>query len=107
MCSVVLHPMATNPHGLRHVCLNRTCLYLVSCCAYLPESEDRDVLQTAYDIYSAQRQFPDAMRIALKMNDQARRAWPLLCCGVPLVTLPTCCMHAALHAVGRRISSSG
>ncbi len=42
----------------------------MSCCAYLPEAEDRDVLQTAYDIYTAQRQFPDAMRVALKMNDQ-------------------------------------
>ena len=50
----------------------RTCLYLVSCCAYLPEAEDREVLATAYDIYSRQQQFPDAMRIALKMNDQAR-----------------------------------
>ena len=50
----------------------RTCLYLVSCCAYLPEAEDREVLATAYDIYTRQQQFPDAMRIALKMNDQAR-----------------------------------
>ena len=47
----------------------------MSCCAYLPEAEDREVLATAYDIYSRQAQFPDAMRIALKMNDQARPRW--------------------------------
>ncbi len=47
----------------------RTCLYLVSCCAYLPEGDDKAVLQTAYDIYSKQGQDADALRIALKMND--------------------------------------
>lgn len=44
-------------------------MYLVSCCAYLPEGDDKAVLQTAYDIYSKQGQDADALRIALKMND--------------------------------------
>ena len=44
----------------------------MSCCAYLPEIEDRDVLSTAFDIYTRQQQYPDAMRIALKMNDMVR-----------------------------------
>ena len=29
----------------------RTCLYLVSTCAYLPEADDRTVLHVAYSIY--------------------------------------------------------
>lgn len=48
----------------------RTCLYLVSCCAYLPEGEDRTVLRTAYDIYTKMNQFPDRLRISLKMKDE-------------------------------------
>jgi 26S proteasome regulatory subunit N1 len=48
----------------------RTCLYLVSCCAYLPEGDDRAVLRTAYDIYTKMEQFPDRLRIALRMNDE-------------------------------------
>ena len=31
---------------------SRTCLYLLSCCAYLPEGDDVAVLRTAYDIYT-------------------------------------------------------
>ena len=50
----------------------RTCLYLVSCCAYLPEADDMAVLRTAYAIHLAHAKFPDAMRLALKMNDKAR-----------------------------------
>ena len=49
----------------------------MSCCAYLPESEDRDVLATAFDIYTRQQQYPDAMRIALKMNDTVPGRLPL------------------------------
>ena len=29
----------------------RTCLYLVSCCSYLPEADDRAVLHAAFSIY--------------------------------------------------------
>ena len=50
----------------------RTCLYLVSCCSYLPEADDMAVLRTAYAIHLAQANFPDAMRLALKLNDKAR-----------------------------------
>ena len=50
----------------------RTCLYLVSCCAYLPEADDMTVLRTAYGIHLAQGHFPDAMRLALKLGDKAR-----------------------------------
>ena len=46
----------------------RTCLYLVSCCSYLPETDDMAVLRTAYQIYHKLGQHPDALRVALKMN---------------------------------------
>ena len=29
----------------------RTCLYLASCCSYLPEADDRAVLHAAFSIY--------------------------------------------------------
>ncbi len=51
----------------------RTCLYLTSCCAYLPEADDMAVLRTAYGIHLDRKKYPDAMRLALKMNDKARR----------------------------------
>lgn len=49
----------------------RTCLYLVSCCNYLPEPDNVLVLRTAYDIYTKMAKYPDAMRVALKMNSKA------------------------------------
>ncbi|KAK9842343.1 hypothetical protein WJX81_007723 [Elliptochloris bilobata] len=63
----------------------RTCLYLVSCCAYLPEADDMAVLRTAYAIYLAQANFPDAMRLALKMNDKELAAETMAACKDPLV----------------------
>lgn len=48
----------------------RTCLYLTSCCAYLPEDDDSKVMQTAYQIYTKEKQYPDAMKVALMMNNQ-------------------------------------
>ena len=48
----------------------RTCLYLTSCCAYLPEDDDSKVMQTAYQIYTKEKQYPDAIKVALMMNDQ-------------------------------------
>ena len=47
----------------------RTCLYLVSCCAYLAEPDDTAVLRTAFDLYTQCKKYVDAMRIALRMND--------------------------------------
>ncbi|KAK9903923.1 hypothetical protein WJX75_000553 [Coccomyxa subellipsoidea] len=63
----------------------RTCLYLVSCCAYLPEGDDKAVLQTAYDIYSKQGQEADALRIALKMNDTELVKKTVSLCDDPLI----------------------
>ena len=73
----------------------RTCLYLASLPAYLPESDDATVLKTAYQIYSAQDKHTDAMRIALRLGDQ-----------VCLPVLPAYGQHAGLcyglwHRQGR------
>lgn len=48
----------------------RTCLYLVSCCNYLPEPEDLTVLEAAHKIYSKMGKFHDAMCVALKVNNR-------------------------------------
>lgn len=49
----------------------RACLYLVSCCSYLPEPDDTAVLRTAYQIFMKLKQYPDAIRLAMRMKDQA------------------------------------
>mmetsp|Transcript_18831 Transcript_18831/g.52512 ORF Transcript_18831/g.52512 Transcript_18831/m.52512 type:complete len:900 (-) Transcript_18831:154-2853(-) len=48
----------------------RTCMYLVSCCNYLPEPDNTLVLRTAFDIYTKMGKHSDAMRVALKMNSK-------------------------------------
>ena len=47
---------------------NRTCLYLMSCCRYLPEPDDMQVLEATYKIYCQQGRMPDALRIAIRMK---------------------------------------
>ena len=51
----------------------RTCLYLVSCCTYLPEPDDSAVLEAAHTIYTRLHRWHDATRVALKMN--RREVW--------------------------------
>ena len=40
----------------------RTCLYLVSTCAYLPEADDRAVLHAAFSIYKKARLVLNAVK---------------------------------------------
>eukprot|EP00894_Picocystis_sp_ML_P000197 jgi/Pico_ML_1/50714/g1874.t2 len=47
----------------------RTCLYLLGCASYLQEPEDKLTLQVAYDGYLKVNKLPDAMRVALKLNN--------------------------------------
>ncbi len=49
---------------------DRVCLYLTSCANYVPEPDDAIILKITYDIYKKMKQFPSALRIALKMNDK-------------------------------------
>ena len=59
----------------------RTCLYLTSCCAYLPEDDDSKVMQTAYKIYTKEKveqklgEVPSMLERDLLMS-------PLTCHGV-------------------------
>lgn len=48
----------------------RTCLYLTSCCQYLAEPDDKEVLKVSHSIYMKRRMFHDAMRVALRLNDR-------------------------------------
>jgi len=50
---------------------SRVCLYLVSCVPYVPEPENTNLLKTALSIFRRFSQFPQAMRLALQLNDKA------------------------------------
>eukprot|EP00241_Pyramimonas_parkeae_P004255 CAMPEP_0114250514 /NCGR_PEP_ID=MMETSP0058-20121206/14741_1 /TAXON_ID=36894 /ORGANISM="Pyramimonas parkeae, CCMP726" /LENGTH=908 /DNA_ID=CAMNT_0001364181 /DNA_START=49 /DNA_END=2775 /DNA_ORIENTATION=- len=47
---------------------SRTCQYLLSCSAYLPEPEDSQCLEVAYEIYLNMKKYPEAMRVALRLS---------------------------------------
>jgi len=49
---------------------NRVCLYLVSCVPYVPDPENTNLLRTALDIFRQFKQYPQAMRLALQLNDK-------------------------------------
>lgn len=44
-------------------------IYLQSCASYLPEPEDTDTLKVACQLYRNVKKFPDAMRMALMLNE--------------------------------------
>eukprot|EP01100_Stratorugosa_tubuloviscum_P001671 TRINITY_DN1378_c0_g1_i1.p1 TRINITY_DN1378_c0_g1~~TRINITY_DN1378_c0_g1_i1.p1 ORF type:complete len:865 (-),score=424.26 TRINITY_DN1378_c0_g1_i1:147-2741(-) len=48
---------------------SRTCLYLLSCANYVPEPEDTEIFKTVLSIYRQMRQLPDALRVAIRLND--------------------------------------
>ena len=82
----------------------RTCLYLTSCCAYLPEDDDSKVMQTAYKIYTKEKQYPDAMKVALMMNDQVRPQ-PAQLCSAPLHLLQCIILLCMLVTKGSQLSA--
>jgi 26S proteasome regulatory subunit N1 len=49
---------------------DRVCLYLTSCSNYVPEPDDATILKVTYEIYKKMKQYPSALRIALKTNDK-------------------------------------
>jgi 26S proteasome regulatory subunit N1 len=49
---------------------DRVCLYLTSCACYVAEPDDSNILRVTYQIYKKMKQFPSALRIALKLNDK-------------------------------------
>ena len=48
---------------------NRVCLYLISCVKYVAEPENTNLLKCAYKIYRKFDKLPDAMRLAMCLND--------------------------------------
>merc|ERR1719445_1450473 len=49
---------------------NRVCLYLVSCVPFVPDPENTNLLKTAFQIFRKFGQYPQAMRLALQLNDK-------------------------------------
>ncbi|XP_052227644.1 26S proteasome non-ATPase regulatory subunit 2-like [Dreissena polymorpha] len=49
---------------------NRVCLYLTSCVAYVPDPENVTLLKTAVELYRKFKQYPQALRFAMQLNDQ-------------------------------------
>ncbi|XP_071853454.1 26S proteasome non-ATPase regulatory subunit 2-like [Apostichopus japonicus] len=47
----------------------RVCLYLVSCVNYVPEPEDSILLKTALSILRKFKRYPEALRLAIRLND--------------------------------------
>ncbi|RKO89788.1 armadillo-type protein [Blyttiomyces helicus] len=47
----------------------RVCLYLISCVQYVAPPDDVAILKTAHTIYRAQKKFPQALQISMRLND--------------------------------------
>ena len=47
----------------------RVCLYLTSCVPYVPDPENTNLLKTALRIFRKFEQFPQALRLALQLNE--------------------------------------
>lgn len=48
----------------------RICLYLMRCTAYMADPDDlRELFESAFSLYRSQKQFPEALRVALNMHD--------------------------------------
>jgi len=51
------------------VAYSRVCLYLTSCVPYVPDPENTVLLKCAVDLYRKFKQFPQALRFAMALND--------------------------------------
>eukprot|EP00049_Salpingoeca_infusionum_P009476 m.159972 g.159972 ORF g.159972 m.159972 type:complete len:894 (-) comp14344_c0_seq1:1687-4368(-) len=50
-------------------CYDRVCLYLMSCVPFVAEPEDTQLLKTCLAIFRKFAKFPQAMQVALRLND--------------------------------------
>uniref|UniRef100_A0A6T6B035 26S proteasome non-ATPase regulatory subunit 2 homolog n=1 Tax=Compsopogon caeruleus TaxID=31354 RepID=A0A6T6B035_9RHOD len=57
----------------------RVCLYLLSCSSFVPEPEDKEMLNVAYEIYLKMNKLPQAMRVAMRLCDPllVKQTWDL------------------------------
>ena len=47
----------------------RVCLYLTSCVPYVPDPENTTLLTTALDLFRKFKQYPQALRLAMQLNN--------------------------------------
>jgi len=47
----------------------RVCLYLIGCSKYVPDPQDTEILRICTSLYLKVNQYPDAMRIAVRIGD--------------------------------------
>lgn len=73
---------------------SRTCLYLGSCCTYLPEPDDQKVLEVAHAIYSKMGKWHDALRVALRLNRRELVEATFASCADPLEKKQLCYLLA-------------
>jgi 26S proteasome regulatory subunit N1 len=65
---------------------DRVCRYLCSCSQYAADTEEMiQSYTTAYEIYKAQKQYPDALRVAQKMNNMDLITEIMTTCEDPLI----------------------
>lgn len=50
---------------------NRVCLYLTSCVSYVADPENTSLLQAALKLFKKFKQYPQALRLAMQLNDNA------------------------------------
>merc|ERR1739838_254818 len=48
----------------------RVCLYLTSCVPYVPDPENTNLLKSALQLFRKFEQYPQALRLALQLNDK-------------------------------------
>ena len=59
----------TNTDYVDNDAYSRVCLYLTSCVPYVPDPENTNLLQTSLKLYRKFGQYPQAMRLALQLQD--------------------------------------
>lgn len=72
----------------------RIALYLTSCAAYVPEPEDSMIYKVVFDIFKKVDRYPEALRIAIRLNDSALAQEVLDACEDELQKKQLCFMVA-------------
>lgn len=63
----------------------RVCLYLVSCVPYVPDPENTNLLKCALQIFRKFEQYPQALRLALQLNEKSLVREIFLDCKDPIL----------------------
>uniref|UniRef100_A0A7S2R9L3 26S proteasome non-ATPase regulatory subunit 2 homolog n=2 Tax=Rhizochromulina marina TaxID=1034831 RepID=A0A7S2R9L3_9STRA len=77
----------------------RICLYLIRCADFMSDPDDfQEVLHTAFTIYTRQRKFTDALRVAIRLGDMAKVGEVMTACE-DVVEKKQLCFILARHRV--------